>query len=152
MMMDVIEMMVDKQAVMVMHMEVDKVTKELEEMDQEQDEGLFLCLHSHLHIANLFSTLKRHFNMMGWGGIICCVWYTGVALKLKDAPIPTKPKDPWSVETTILFSTTLKRQFNMRLCAHCEAKEFNENSLLELLGKPLSICPHLYVGIAQIFL
>ena len=31
--MDVIEMMVDKQAVMVMHMEVDKVTKELEEMD-----------------------------------------------------------------------------------------------------------------------
>ena len=88
--------------------------------------------------------------MMGWGGIICCVWYTGVALKLKDAPIPTKPKDPWSVETTILFSTTLKRQFSMRLYAHCEAKEFNENSLLELLGKPLSICPHLYVGIAQI--
>ena len=36
--MDVIEMMVDKQAVV--HMEVDDVTKELEEMDQEQDEGL----------------------------------------------------------------------------------------------------------------
>ena len=40
MMMDVIEMMVDKQAVLVVHMEVDDVTKELEEMDQEQDEGL----------------------------------------------------------------------------------------------------------------
>ena len=89
--MDVIEMMVDKQADLVVHMEVDDVTKELEEMDQEQDEGLFLCLHSHLHIANLFSTLKRHFNMMGWGGIICCVWYTGVALKLKGPPLPTKP-------------------------------------------------------------
>ena len=38
--MDVIEMMVDKQAVLVVHMEVDDVTKELEEMDQEQDEGL----------------------------------------------------------------------------------------------------------------
>ena len=36
--MDVIEMVVDKQAVV--HMEVDDVTKELEEMDQEQDEGL----------------------------------------------------------------------------------------------------------------
>ena len=33
--MDVIEMMVDKQAVLVVHMEVDDVTKELEEMDQE---------------------------------------------------------------------------------------------------------------------
>ena len=54
--MDVIEMMVDKQAVMVMHMEVDKVTKELEEMDQEQDEGLFLCLHSHLHICLLYTS------------------------------------------------------------------------------------------------
>ena len=31
--MDVIEMMVDKQAVLVVHMEVDDVTKELEEMD-----------------------------------------------------------------------------------------------------------------------
>ena len=30
--MDVIEMMVDKQAVLVVHMEVDYVTKELEEM------------------------------------------------------------------------------------------------------------------------
>ena len=38
--MDVIEMMVDKQAVLVVHMEVDDVTKELEEMDQEQYEGL----------------------------------------------------------------------------------------------------------------
>ena len=38
MMMGVIEMMVDKQAVLVVHMEVDDVTKELEEMDQEQDE------------------------------------------------------------------------------------------------------------------
>ena len=37
--MDVIEMMVDKQAVLVVHMEVDEVTKELEKMDQEQDEG-----------------------------------------------------------------------------------------------------------------
>ena len=37
-MMGVIEMMVDKQAVLVVHMEVDDVTKELEEMDQEQDE------------------------------------------------------------------------------------------------------------------
>ena len=36
--MDVIEMMVDKQAVLVVHMEVDDVTKELEEMDYEQDE------------------------------------------------------------------------------------------------------------------
>ena len=32
-MMDVIEMMVDKQAVMVMHMEVDKVTKEMRKVD-----------------------------------------------------------------------------------------------------------------------
>ena len=31
--MDVIEMMVDKQVVLVVHMEVDDVTKELEEMD-----------------------------------------------------------------------------------------------------------------------
>ena len=31
--MDIIEMMVDKQAVLVVHMEVDDVTKELEEMD-----------------------------------------------------------------------------------------------------------------------
>ena len=38
--MDVIEMMVDKQAVLVVHMEVDDVTKELEKMDQEQDGGL----------------------------------------------------------------------------------------------------------------
>ena len=37
--MDVIEMMVDKQAVLVVHMEVDDVTKELGKMDQEQDEG-----------------------------------------------------------------------------------------------------------------
>ena len=37
--MDVIEMMVDKQADLVLHMEVDEVTKELEKMDQEQDEG-----------------------------------------------------------------------------------------------------------------
>ena len=33
MMMDVIEMMVDNQADLVVHMEVDDVTKELEEMD-----------------------------------------------------------------------------------------------------------------------
>ena len=38
--MDVIEMMVDKQVVLVVHMEVDDVTKELEKMDQEQDGGL----------------------------------------------------------------------------------------------------------------
>ena len=38
--MGVIEMMVDKQAVLVVHMEVDDVTKELEKMDQEQDGGL----------------------------------------------------------------------------------------------------------------
>ena len=37
--MDVIEMMVDNQADLVVHMEVDDVTKELEKMDQEQDEG-----------------------------------------------------------------------------------------------------------------
>ena len=39
-MMDVIEMMVDNQADLVVHMEVDNVTKELEKMDQEQDGGL----------------------------------------------------------------------------------------------------------------
>ena len=38
--MDVIEMMADNQADLVVHMEVDDVTKELEKMDQEQDEGL----------------------------------------------------------------------------------------------------------------
>ena len=38
--MDVIEMMVDNQADLVVHMEVDDVTKELQEMDWEQDEGL----------------------------------------------------------------------------------------------------------------
>ena len=38
--MDVIEMMVDKQADLVVNLEADKVTKELEKMDQEQDEGL----------------------------------------------------------------------------------------------------------------
>ena len=36
--MDVIEMIVDNQAVLVVHMEVDNVTKELGKMDQEQDE------------------------------------------------------------------------------------------------------------------
>ena len=36
MMMDVIEMMVEKVAVLVVHMEVDNVTKELEKMDQER--------------------------------------------------------------------------------------------------------------------
>ena len=40
MMMNVIEMMVDNQADLVVHMEVDDVTKELEKMDQEQDGGL----------------------------------------------------------------------------------------------------------------
>ena len=40
MMMDVIEMMVENQADLVVHMEVDDVTKELEKMDQEQDGGL----------------------------------------------------------------------------------------------------------------
>ena len=40
MMMNVIEMMVDNQADLVVHMEVDDVTKELQEMDWEQDEGL----------------------------------------------------------------------------------------------------------------
>ena len=40
--MDVIEMMVDKQADLVVHMEVDEVTKELEKMDQEQDEGFII--------------------------------------------------------------------------------------------------------------
>ena len=39
-MMDVIEMMVDSQADLVVNLEADKVTKELEKMDQEQDEGL----------------------------------------------------------------------------------------------------------------
>ena len=38
--MDDIEMMVDNQADLVVHMEVNEVTKELEKMDQEQDEGL----------------------------------------------------------------------------------------------------------------
>ena len=37
--MDVIEMMVDKQADLVLHMEVDEVTKEKRKVDQEQDEG-----------------------------------------------------------------------------------------------------------------
>ena len=37
--MDVIEMMVDNQADLVVNLEADKVTKELEKMDQEQDEG-----------------------------------------------------------------------------------------------------------------
>ena len=36
-MMDVIEMMVDNQTDLVVHMEVDDDTKELEKMDQEQD-------------------------------------------------------------------------------------------------------------------
>ena len=40
--MDVFEMMVDKQAVLVVHMEVDEVTKDLEKMDQEQDEGFII--------------------------------------------------------------------------------------------------------------
>ena len=40
MMMDVIEIMVDIQADLVVHMKVDDVTKELKKMDQEQDEGL----------------------------------------------------------------------------------------------------------------
>ena len=40
--MDVIEMMVDNQADLVVHMEVDDVTKELEKMDQEQDEGFII--------------------------------------------------------------------------------------------------------------
>ena len=40
--MDVIEMMVDNQANLVVHMEVDEVTKELEKMDQEQDEGFII--------------------------------------------------------------------------------------------------------------
>ena len=37
--MDILEMMVDKKADLVLHMEVDKVTKEMRKMDQEQDEG-----------------------------------------------------------------------------------------------------------------
>ena len=40
--MDVIEMMVDNQADLVVHMEVDKVTKEMRKMDQEQDEGFII--------------------------------------------------------------------------------------------------------------
>ena len=40
--MDAIEMMVDNQADLVVHMEVDEVTKELEKMDQEQDEGFII--------------------------------------------------------------------------------------------------------------
>ena len=40
--MDVIEMMVDNPADLVVHMEVDEVTKELEKMDQEQDEGFII--------------------------------------------------------------------------------------------------------------
>ena len=40
--MDVIEMMVDNQADLLVHMEVDEVTKELEKMDQEQDEGFII--------------------------------------------------------------------------------------------------------------
>ena len=40
--MDDIEMMVDNQADLVVHMEVDEVTKELEKMDQEQDEGFII--------------------------------------------------------------------------------------------------------------
>ena len=40
--MDIIEMMVDKQADLRLHMEVDEVTKELEKMDQEQDEGFII--------------------------------------------------------------------------------------------------------------
>ena len=38
--MDVIEMMVDKQADLVVNLEADKVTKEMRKVDQEQDEGL----------------------------------------------------------------------------------------------------------------
>ena len=41
-MMNVIEMMVENQADLVVHMEVDEVTKELEKMDQEQDEGFII--------------------------------------------------------------------------------------------------------------
>ena len=37
--------------------------------------------------------------------------------------LPSIATASWSGETTILFSTTLKRQFNMRLCAHCAAQE-----------------------------
>ena len=37
--MDVIEMMVDKQADLVVNLEADKVTKEKRKMDWEQDEG-----------------------------------------------------------------------------------------------------------------
>ena len=40
--MDLIEMMVDNQADLMVHMEVDEVTKELEKMDQEQDEGFII--------------------------------------------------------------------------------------------------------------
>ena len=35
-------MVVDNQADLVVHMEVDEVTKELEKMDQEQDEGFII--------------------------------------------------------------------------------------------------------------
>ena len=37
--MDIIEMMVDKQADLRLHMEDDEVTKEKRKVDQEQDEG-----------------------------------------------------------------------------------------------------------------
>ena len=40
--MDDIEMMVDNQADLVVHMEVNEVTKELEKMDQEQDKGFII--------------------------------------------------------------------------------------------------------------
>ena len=40
--MDDIEMMVDNQADLVVYMEVNEVTKELEKMDQEQDEGFII--------------------------------------------------------------------------------------------------------------
>ena len=47
-MMDVIEMMVDKQAVMVMHMEVDKVTKEADKVVEKVAKVSF--------VANVCST------------------------------------------------------------------------------------------------
>ena len=40
--MDAIEMMADNQADLLVHMEVDEVTKDLEKMDQEQDEGFII--------------------------------------------------------------------------------------------------------------
>ena len=46
--MDVIEMMVDKQADLVVNLEADKVTKEKRKVDQEQDEG------SETHTHNFF--------------------------------------------------------------------------------------------------